>query len=510
MRRFVCVGLLLVVIVLPPIGLAEEPPHQADVLALQDLIQKTIERAEPSIACILVSRSDEYKRFNAAPPDEESGQLGRFDGSPYTRVFGFNNGDKEAEARRRLVKTTLDLSDPEVIPESFGSGVVIDAENGLVLTMAHVIHDATKIYIRLPGGGGSWADIHAADPRSDLAVLRLLDLPPGLRAVKRGDGSHLRKGQFVLCLANPFAAGFRDGSPSASWGIISNLQRRVSGVTSEMERPGVKPTLHHYGTLIQTDVRLALGCSGGGLFNLDGELIGVTTAQAALVGSEAPGGYAVPLDGPMKRIIEVLLRGDEVEYGFLGVRFNNGDGRMGRDPGVMLEGVEEGSPASRAGLIQGEWITAINGNPVRDNDDLYLQIGLCLAGGTARVQTIGRDGRSRIVLVKMAKSYTPGKAIASHRPAPRGGMRVDYPSTLGQRVGGLQRIPEGVAIREIVPGGAADKARLKVDCVVTQVDGRPVKTPAEFYDAMTKADGPVELTVLNQENRQDRVTIDPK
>ena len=509
MSRFVWMGLPLLLFAFPLVGRAEDQPRPADVFALQDLIQKTIERAEPAVACILVSRSDEYKRFNAAPPDEESGKLGRFDGSPYTRQLGFNGVNREADARRRLVKTTLDLSDPDVIPESFGSGVVIDADGGLVLTMAHVIHDATKIYVRLPGGKGSWADVHAADPRADLAVLRLLDPPVGLKAVKLGDGSHLRKGQFVLCLANPFAAGFRDGSPSASWGIISNLQRRVYGVTSEVERPGVKPTLHHYGTLIQTDVRLALGCSGGALLNLDGELIGVTTAQAALAGSEAPGGYAVPLDDPMKRIIEVLMRGDEVEYGFLGVRFDNGDGRIGPGAGVMLMGVEEGSPAERAGLRQGERITAINGNPIHDNDDLYLQIGLCLAGGKATVDATGLDGRPRTVQVTMAKSFTPGKAIASHRPAPRGGMRVDYPSILGQRIG-IHRIPEGVAIREIVPGGAADRARLKVDCVVTQVAGRPVKTPAEFYDAMAKAEGPVELTVLNQENRQDRVTIDPR
>jgi serine protease Do len=509
MPRLAWIGLPLVFFAFPLVGRADDQPRPADVLALQELIQRTIEQAEPSIACILVSRSDEYKRFNAAPPDEDSGKLGRFDGSPYARPFGFNNGDKEAETRRRLVRTTLDLSDPDVIPESFGSGVVIDAENGLVLTMAHVIHDATKIYVRLPGGQGSWADVHAADPRSDLAVLRLLDPPVGLKAVKRGDGSHLRKGQFVLCLANPFAAGFRDGSPSASWGIVSNLQRRVSGVTSEMERPGVKPTLHHYGTLIQTDVRLALGCSGGALLNLDGELIGVTTAQAALAGSESPGGYAVPLDGPMKRIIEVLARGDEVEYGFLGVGFDNGDGRRGQGDGVVLMRVEEGSPAARALLTPGERITAINGNPIRDNDDLYLQIGLCLAGGEASVETTGPKGRSRTVQVKMAKSYTPGKAIASHRPAPRGGMRVDYPSILGQRLG-IQSIPVGVAIREIVPGGAADKARLKVDNVITHVDGHAVTTPTEFYDAMTKAKGPAELTVLNQEDRQDRVTIDPK
>ena len=509
MPRLAWIGLPLLLLSFPLVGTADDPPRSADLLALQNRIQKTIERAEPSIACILVSRSDEYKRFNAAPPDEDSGKLGRFDGSPYARPFGFNNGDKEAEAKRRLIKTTLDLSDPDVVPESFGSGVVIDADNALVLTMAHVIHDATKIYVRLPGGQGSWADVHAADPRSDLAVLRLLDPPVGLKALKRGDGSHLRKGQFVLCLANPFAAGFRDGSPSASWGIVSNLQRRVSGVTSEMERPGVKPTLHHYGTLVQTDVRLALGCSGGALLNLDGELIGVTTAQAALAGSEAPGGYAVPLDGPMKRIIEVLSRGEEVEYGFLGVGFDNGDGRRGRGDGVVLMRVEEGSPAARAGLLSGDRITAVNDNPIRDNDDLYLQIGLCLAGSEAMVETTDPNGRSRTVKVTMAKSFTPGKTIASHRPAPRGGMRVDYPSILGQRLG-LLRIPEGVAIREVVPGGAADKARLKEDNVITHVNGRAVTTPAEFYEAMTKAVGPVELTVSNQENQQDRVTIDPK
>ena len=343
-----------------------------------------------------------------------------------------------------------------MIPESFGSGVVIDAENGLVLTMAHVIHDATKIYVRLPGGRGSWADIHAADPRSDLAVLRLLDPPPDLKAIKRGDGSHLRKGQFVLCLANPFAAGFRDGSPSASWGIISNLHRRVSGVTSEMEQPGVKPTLHHYGTLVQTDVRLALGCSGGALLNLDGELIGVTTAQAALAGSEAPAATPCRSTVPCNELSKCCCAAMRSSTAFFGVRFNNGEARIGPGTGVMLMDVEAGSPAARAGLMPREWITAINGNPIRDNDDLYLQIGLCLAGGTARVQATGLDGRPRTVLVKMAKSYTPGKAIASHRPAPRGGMRVDYPSILGQRIG-IHRIPEGVAIREIVPGGAADR-----------------------------------------------------
>ena len=310
----------------------------------------------------------------------------------------------------------------------------------------------------------------------------------------------------MIGLANPFAAGFRDGSPSASWGVISNLHRRASGVTGEIERPGVKPTLHQYGTLVQTDVRLALGCSGGALLNLDGELIGLTTAQAALAGSEAPGGYAVPLDAPMKRIIEVLMRGEEVEYGFLGVSFQPDD-QPGR--GVMIQGVAPGSPAQRAGLVRGDRITAINGAPIRDIDDLYLQIGIGLAGGAARIEVVGGGNRTRTCTATLTKSYTPGNAIASHRPPAVGGLRVDYVSILAQRVG-LQQLPQGVAIRAVAPDSPADKARLQVDYIITSVNGQPVTTPAEFYAAVAKADGPIDLMVTNLEGREDHVKLDLK
>jgi len=505
MPRFVRFSLLLL-FALAPAGRAEEP-KPADVQALQGLVEKTIAKAEPSVACVLVSRSDDYGLFNAAPADEGAGRLGRFNPpQQYRPGFpeGFNETDRDREMRR-LVQT-LDLSSPDVVPQSFGSAVVVDADQGLVVTMAHVVRNATKVYVRLPGGG-SWADIHAADPRSDLAVLRLLDPPSGLRAAKVGDGSHLKKGQFVVCLANPFAAGSRDGSPSASWGVVSNLQRRASGVTSEMERPGVKPTLHHYGTLIQTDVRLALGCSGGALLNMDGELIGVTTAQAALAGSEAPGGFAVPLDAPMRRILDVLLRGEEVEYGFLGVQFQPSQRPGGA--GVLLMGVAEASPADRAGLQRGDLVTTVNGAPIHDNDDLYLQIGIALAGGTARIEALDPQGRPKTCTAVLAKSFTPGKAIASHRPPARGGLRVDYVSILSQRIG-LGRLPQGVAVREVAPDSPADKARVQADYIITHVDGRPVTIPAEYYDAMAKASGAVELTVTNLEGRQDVVKLDLK
>src|SRR4029077_15656670 len=102
----------------------------------------------------------------------------------------------------------LDLSHPDHQPEAYGSGVVLD-DSGLILTNAHVIRGATKIYVRLPGNRGSYADIHASDPRSDLAVLKLIDKVADLKPLKFGDGGKLRKGQFVVSVANPFAAGFR-------------------------------------------------------------------------------------------------------------------------------------------------------------------------------------------------------------------------------------------------------------------------------------------------------------
>src|SRR5262249_42495116 len=129
----------------------------------------------------------------------------------------------------------------------------------------------------------------------------------------------VRKGQIVIALGNPYAIA-RDGSASATWGIVSNISRQAMAegepTDSEARR---NETIHHLGTLIQLDARLDLGTSGGALLNLQGELIGMTTSLAAIVGYEKSAGFAIPFDDSMKRIIESLRQGKEVEYGFLGV-----------------------------------------------------------------------------------------------------------------------------------------------------------------------------------------------
>ncbi len=468
-------------------------------LALQEVMQKAIEDAEPSVACVLVSRSDAYQRYSQGSASDNPGKLGAFDVQALERHPLYSGlGERERTSLRRK----LDLADPRHVPESYGSGVVID-ERGLVLTNYHVVQGAVKIFVRLPEHQGSYADIHAADPRSDLAVLRLLDGRLTLKAVKLGDGGQVRRGQFVLSIANPFAIGFRDGRPSASWGIISNVRRRapVGRAGPDRTADGAREedrarTLHHYGTLLQTDARLNLGCSGGALIDLHGRLIGLSTATAAIAGGETPGGFAIPLDDGTRRILDVLRRGEEVEYGFLGVGV---DQRAERTEGVALEYVTRGSPADLAGLKPRHVILSVNGTPVHEGDDLFLALGTVLAGTRVQleVRKPGTAARERVE-VTLARAHVPGQAIAAEkvtRPICRG-LRADYTSILVQLPHATtQRIPEGVLIGEIQPGGAAAAAMLRVGEVITHVNGRAVTTPAAFYREIQGLDGPVELTL---------------
>jgi serine protease Do len=505
MARSSPLAALLVLLMLSRSGRAEDQTPLKNVLALQDAMEQLIQKAEPSIACILVSRSDHYSRFSAAPSADTPGKLGKFDARPFL-VGSTTISDDEDKRRKQIL--ALDLSHPDHQPEAYGSGVVLD-DSGLILTNAHVIRGATKIYVRLPGNHGSYADIHASDPRSDLAVLKLIDPVPKefLKPLKFGDGGKVRKGQFVLSIANPFAAGFRDGSPSASFGIVSNLRRRAPGPTNEADRS--KVTLHHYGTLIQTDARLALGCSGGALLNLDGELIGLTTSQAALLGSETPGGFAIPFDDGLKRIVEMLRQGKEVEYGFLGVSMDRGG------KGVRIERTVAGSPAQKAGFQPGEYIVSIAGHPVRDNDDLFLYIGTQLAGQKVDIETAPTPdgmGPRRKHSVTLAKFLVPGPIIASNKPPAPAGLRVDYTSLLAQPTPpfGFRGIPEGVLIREVVPKSSAERAQLQVDKVIAKVNDVPVQTPSEFYKVMAGAKAPIVLTLIGPDGGQERVTLDSK
>ena len=459
------------------------------VQALEAVVVQVVREAEGSVVGLLVVRGEPYDE----PPKDHPGRLGAFPAS-----------ERERQAARKAPH--LDLGHPRHVAEYYGSGVVIDAR-GLILTPYHVVRDARKVYVRLPGGTGSYADIHAADPRSDLAVLQLLDPSLPLKPLPLGDAGRMRKGQFVVALAHPYAGGNRDGTPSASWGILSNVRQRPPG---DADRGSL--TLHHHGTLLLTDVRLPHATSGGALLNLHGELIGLTTALPVLTDTESAGRYAVPLDAAMKRVVGVLAAGREVEYGFLGVSTRDVPAEEMRAFGVtegavvVNEEVTPGTPAARAGLRRGDIILAVNGTRVRDGDELFLAVGTTLAGSPAELEII-RDRQRRSVTVKeLAKYGTVGPVIAARRPPPVRGLRADYLTVL------LAQIPlgrrdlhdrlafalrqGGVVLVEVQPGGPAQRAGLQPQDNITHVNDRPVDSPAEFHRELQAAPGPVQLTLL--------------
>jgi serine protease Do len=456
---------------------------------MQDAVRKAVDDASPSVVCILVSRNEGYKQFGDPAPADSPGRLAGFDADRLR-----DEAKKRFDPTREALVNRLDLARPDHIPESVGSGIVV-GEAGLVLTNYHVVREAMKVYVRLPGGKGSYADIHAADPRSDLAVLRLLNpRARPLPAIRLGDADKLERGHFVLSIANVFAAGFRDGQPSASWGILSNIRRRAAAAPRE-EDP-VKP-LHHYGTLLQTDCRLHLGCSGGALVNLQGELVGLTTALAAIQGGETPGGFAIPVNAGLRRVIDTLKRGEEVEYGFLGVHFEERvpDGA----PGVALSSVMPGSPAKNEGKLRDrDVIVAINGTPLQQSDDLLFALGTQLVGSRVRLQV--RRGKEVFAAdVTLAKLYVPGKKIAASlgkRPFYRG-LRVDYTSLLAQKPPRQSPIPPGVLVTDVQTSSPAERASFKAGDIITHVNRVPVNSPPAFYDAARAAADPVELTLYN-------------
>ena len=265
--------------------------------------------------------------------------------------------------RRLTVGGPPQPTDPNFVPNEYGTGVVID-RRGLILTASHVLGDENdNYYITTSDRRVYHAWIKAADPRSDLAVLSIDGADAAsanMAPIRLGDAATLRKGQIVVTLGNPYAIA-RDGQASAGWGIVSNLGRKAPPAPDDTE-PGGKTTLYHFGGLIQTDARLHLGTSGGPLLNLRGEMIGLCVSPAAMTGYESPAGYAIPVDATFRRVLDILQQGREAEYGFLGVLPVN---LKAAEIAAGLQGIRArvvpGTPAGRSGLRDDDIITSVNG-----------------------------------------------------------------------------------------------------------------------------------------------------
>ena len=280
--------------------------------------------------------------------------------------------------RRPIVEPTS----PDFVPTEFASGVVISSD-GDILTTFHALDDPKQNdYYVWHQGSGTVAKVKATpgvvqsgDPWTDLAVLTIEST--NLKPIKMGDARELKRGMFVVSLGNPYAIA-RDGRASASLGIVSNLQRvslpRRKRDSDANDRPS--ESLHEFGTLIQTDARLNLGTSGGALINLKGEMVGLTTSLAAVAGYEQPAGYAIPIDAPMRAIIEQLKQGKTPEFGFLGLEPTDlpEQQSVGGLRGALVRQVLRGMPADQAGLRSGDLITKVDGQPIDNARGLFREM----------------------------------------------------------------------------------------------------------------------------------------
>jgi len=371
----------------------------------------------------------------------------------------------------------------------YGSGVVI-GDRGEILTAFHVVKGAERLEVRAVDRQAFKAEVLAADPRSDLAVIVPREIPgvppPRLKPLPLGDATRLRKGTFLLALGNAFNAA-RDGRPSASWGILSNVARRLE--LSPEDQAMRKFQLRNYPTLLQLDAKLNVGMSGGAVVNLKGELVGLTTSLASAAGFDAMAGYAIPMDVQGRRIVETLRQGKEYEYGFLGIRLD----QQGTNKVISAE---PGTPAGEGNVLVDDQIVAVGDIPVNDADSLVLAINVMPAGSRVPLKILRQDQLIERT-VELAKFRVEGEIIATNRPAPWRGLRVDYTSTLPHTTfndGVLSAMARGsVVVAEVEPDSPAAGAGLKRGQVIRSVEGKHLKSPRDFARIVAGLAGPVTL-----------------
>lgn len=449
-----------------PAGAARDSQPSGRVVlgAIEDVLASVIEKTERSVVSIARVRKGDQPILGGVP--------------------GSSGGQPE---------------DVDFIPNEYGTGVVVD-RRGLILTNFHVLGDRndSEFYVTTVDRQRFPATVKAADERIDLAVLEIIGTT-NLKPIEFGDAKTLKKGHYVISLGNPYAIA-RDGQVSASIGHVANLARKAAPIPSSdpNSRTALKPTLHHFGTLIQTDAKLNLGTSGGPLLNLDGQMVGLTTALAAIAGYEQAAGFAIPVDETFRYAVDRLKEGREVQYSFLGVAPGNNRLR-GNRRGVTIEKVIAGTPAREHGLDVGDVITRIDGRPIFDADGLMLQIGKLPVESTARLTVERRGVEMRPINVPLAKFPPIYRQIVTNPEPLWRGMRVDFATgvlSLDDKVieAFSSILDEGcVGVRDVAEDSPAWKAGLRSGMLITHVGIHPVQTPDRFQDLVAGQEGPVSV-----------------
>ncbi|MEO9464286.1 MULTISPECIES: DegQ family serine endoprotease [Sulfitobacter] len=391
------------------------------------------------------------------------------EGSPFEdffKEFRDRNNGGEAPAPRKS--------------SALGSGFVI-SEDGFVVTNNHVIEGADEITIEFFTGLELKAEVIGTDPNTDIALLKV-EAPSALPFVSFGDSNAARVGDWVLAMGNPLGQGF-----SVSAGIVSARNRALSGT---------------YDDYIQTDAAINRGNSGGPLFNMDGEVIGVNTAILSPNGGSIGIGFSMA-SNVVTRVVNQLKEFGETRRGWLGVRIQDvtqdvADAMgLAKASGALITDVPDG-PAKDAGLKTGDVILSFAGVEVEDTRGLVRQVGNSTVGASVRV-TVLREGKSQTLKVKLGRREDAEGAGAS-ASEPEDEAEPEAPaskSVLGLTITpltddlrtelGADDSVEGLAVTEVDEMSEAFEKGLRVGDIITEAGQQPILSITDLEDRITEA-----------------------
>ncbi|HEX6995069.1 MAG TPA: Do family serine endopeptidase [Gammaproteobacteria bacterium] len=382
---------------------------------------------------------------------------------------------------RRFFDLPEEFQQPPVPQQGVGSGVIIDAERGLIVSNNHVVQNADSIVVTLTDQRQFEAEVIGSDPPTDVALLKIE--ADGLSELQLGNSDDLDVGDFVVAIGNPFGLG-----QTATAGIVSALGR--SGINVE-----------GYEDFIQTDASINPGNSGGALVGLDGTLKGINSAILSPAGGNIGIGFAIP-SNMVREVVDQLLEYGEVQRGRVGIGIQDvvpGLSEalgLGVDRGALVSEVEPGSPAEEAGIEVGDVIIAVNGEEVANASQLRNAIGLVRLGETVTL-TYVRDGQTMEVDVRVGPAE---ETAAAPQPGgeeqPEGARGLDGAELVtldpsDPRFDGQS----GVLVASVRPNSAAARNGLRPNDIITAVNRTEVTTVAELTAALEQATGPVALRI---------------
>lgn len=350
--------------------------------------------------------------------------------------------------------------------QGLGSGVIIDADEGYIVTNNHVIDQADEIMVTLKDGRQIKAKKLGSDADSDIALLQVD--ADDLTEIKIADSDHLRVGDFSVAIGSPFGLG----------------QTVTSGIVSALGRSGLN--IENFEDFIQTDAAINSGNSGGALVNLRGELIGINTAILGPSGGNVGIGFAIP-SNMMKNLVEQIIEFGEIRRGVLGVAGRSVNGEIAKameletNQGGFIEQVVPDSAADDAGIKAGDVITKVNGKAVKSFNELRGKIGSIGAGKTIEI-TVIRDGNEKDFEVTLKKSSAANIEASSIHPMLEGAE--------------LENHDQGIHVKAVAQGSPAQLVGLKANDTIRGINRKRIGSIADLRNFLKDHKGVFALNII--------------